>query len=416
MKKIVNKVKPKSEFTRNVLTLMTGAGVAQIVPIIISPILTRIYTPEDFGVLALFVAIVSIIASVASGRYELAIMLPKKDGDATNLLALGFVFACVTSCITLFVVICFYKTLSETLGLWLYALPFAVFFTGVWNLLNFFNNRKKEYRKLARTNVERSVFLAIIQLTIGFIVKGSYGLVSGQVFSQAYASTRLFLISGINTQVLSAISWLKMIALAKKYKDFFKYSILAVLANALSIHLANIFISSMYGLVALGFYALVQRTLGMPGVLLGSAFGQVIFQQAVSEKQQTGKALKTFKYAVIRLSLIGLLLFSCIYFFVEGLFAYVFGEEWRTAGEYAKILVPLFYVRFVSSALSCFLSVFEKQFAELMINLLLVSTSVILFMLCKDIFSFLFYSSIFMSLNYIAFLFYYYKLARGEDD
>ena len=89
---MLTKLKPKSEFTRNVLTLMTGTTIAQAIPIAISPILTRLYTPKDFGVLALFVAITSIFGSIANGRYELAIMLPKKDEDAVNILALGSTF------------------------------------------------------------------------------------------------------------------------------------------------------------------------------------------------------------------------------------------------------------------------------------------------------------------------------------
>ena len=74
---MLNKLKPKSEFSKNVLTLMTGATIAQAIPIAISPILTRIYTPEDFGIFALFIAITTIFGTIANGRYELAIMLPK---------------------------------------------------------------------------------------------------------------------------------------------------------------------------------------------------------------------------------------------------------------------------------------------------------------------------------------------------
>ena len=75
-------LKPKSEFGRNVLTLMTGTTIAQAIPIAISPILTRIYTPEDFGVFALYISISTIFAVIVTGRYELAIMLPKKNKDA----------------------------------------------------------------------------------------------------------------------------------------------------------------------------------------------------------------------------------------------------------------------------------------------------------------------------------------------
>ena len=84
---MLDNLKPKSEFSRNVLTLMTGTTIAQAIPIAISPILTRIYTPEDFGMFALYMSIASILSVVATGWYELAIMLLKKDEDTVNILA-----------------------------------------------------------------------------------------------------------------------------------------------------------------------------------------------------------------------------------------------------------------------------------------------------------------------------------------
>lgn len=90
---MLKKLKPQSEFSRNVLTLMTGTSIAQAIPLAISPILTRIYTPEDFGIFALYMSVASMIAVTATGRYELAIMLPKKDDDAMNIVALSIVIS-----------------------------------------------------------------------------------------------------------------------------------------------------------------------------------------------------------------------------------------------------------------------------------------------------------------------------------
>ena len=87
--------KPESEFGRNVLTLMTGTTIAQAIPVAITPILTRLYTPEDFGLLAVFVAFSTILGSISSGRYELAIMLPENDEDAINIAALCFLLSII---------------------------------------------------------------------------------------------------------------------------------------------------------------------------------------------------------------------------------------------------------------------------------------------------------------------------------
>jgi len=417
---MINRLKPKSEFSRNVLTLMTGTTIAQSIPIAISPILTRIYTPEDFGVFALFVAITSIFGRIANGRYELAIMLPKKDEDAINIFALGFIIATMLSLFLLLVVVLFQGNIvkllnNDEIGIWLYFVPITVFFTGLFNILNYFNNRKKQYKDLANANVIKSIVLAITQLSIGFLKQGVSGLISGQIVSQFLANTKLLLNILKDKVLISKISKVKIIALAKRYKDFPKFSMLAIFSNTLSTHLINILISSFYSVATLGFYSLVQKLLGMPSALIGSSIGQVFFQQATKEKQETGKAINSFNSTVKKLIMIGLPSFGILFFIVEDLFAFVFGEEWRVAGMYAKIVIPLFFIRFISSTLSTILIVFEKQKNELLINIILLSTSTFLIFIINDFLSFLYIFSICMTLNYFIFLYYYYKLSKSKE-
>jgi O-antigen/teichoic acid export membrane protein len=208
---------------------MTGTTIAQAIPIAISPILTRIYTPEDFGVLALFVAISSIFGSIANGRYELAIMLPKKDEDAINIFALGFIISSSISLVLLMLVLLFhdyFTTLlnNDEIGIWLYLVPITVFLTGMYNVLNYFNNRKKYYKDIANITIIKSIITAITQLSIGFLKGGASGLISGQVISQMFANMKLLKNIIKDKLLISKISKVKMIALAKRYKDFPKFS------------------------------------------------------------------------------------------------------------------------------------------------------------------------------------------------
>ena len=193
---MLKRFKPKSEFNRNILTLMTGTTIAQAIPIAISPILTRIYTPEDFGIFAIFLAITLIIGSIANGRYELAIMIPKKDEDAINIFALGFIITTSISLLLLVLVLIFqtyftYLVKNEEIGVWLYFVPISVFFFGIFNILNYFNNRKKNYKDISNANILKSIVAAIIQLSIGLIQQGATGLISGQIISQFFANTKL---------------------------------------------------------------------------------------------------------------------------------------------------------------------------------------------------------------------------------
>jgi O-antigen/teichoic acid export membrane protein len=354
---MINRFFKGSEFSRNVLTLMTGTTIAQAIPIAISPILTRIYTPEDFGLLSLFVAITVVFGSIVNGRYELAIMLPKKDSDAVNLLALGFVICAVISFVLAFIVFFLNENIRNLLGnqeieFWLYFVPVAVFLTGVFNLLNYYNVRNKYYKDIRNAAVSKSIVGAASQLSIGILKGGVVGLITGQLLSQVVANSRLIKNLGRKKITVSAVNKIKIIALAKKYKDFPKFTLWAGLFNTLSQNVNNVLISMYYGLSTLGYYSFTERMLGMPASLIGSSIGQVYFQEASKEQQETGSAYNSFISASKKLVLIGLPFYFILYFVVEDVFYYVFGSDWLVAGSYAKIMIPFFMVRFIVSPLT----------------------------------------------------------------
>ena len=141
---------------------MTGSTIANAIPVAISPILTRIYSPEDFGLLALFLAVTTIFGTIVNGRYELAIMLPKKDEDAINIVALGFIIMSLITLILFVIVIIFNEKIvhllsNKDIGTWLYIVPLSIFLIGLFNLLNYFNNRKKHYKDIAKANIIKSI-------------------------------------------------------------------------------------------------------------------------------------------------------------------------------------------------------------------------------------------------------------------
>lgn len=371
IKKKLKNILPKSEFAKNVLTLMTGTTIAQAIPVAISPILTRIYTPEDFGVLTLFLAITTIFGSIANGRYELAVMLPEDDEEAINIFALGVLIVTFLS-VTLFGVVIFFKDYfvslldNKEIGFWLYFVPLTVFFIGLFNMLNYYNNRIKKYKDLAKAKVIKSVILSVLQVCLGLVKKGALGLITGQIASQLFANIKLISNISDNKKLLASIHKDKIKRVAKRYERFPKFSMWAVLCNTLSFKLTEILISTLYSITTLGFYSLVGRVLAMPSTLIGGAIGQVFFQEATKEKHTTGKAEKVFKRTLKKLLLIGTPFFLILFFIVEELFAFVFGEEWRIAGYYAKILIPMFYIRFIVGTLSNIVNVFEQQIFSLL--------------------------------------------------
>ena len=370
---MIERLKPKSEFSRNVLTMITGTTIAQAIPVAISPILTRIYTPEDFGVFAIFIAIAAIFGAVASGRYELAIMLPKKDEDAINIFALGFIITTLISFFLLILILLFGDQFvlfinDETLKPWLYFVPISVFLLGLWNILNYFNNRKKQYKELARANILKSLILAIVQLSFGFMKAGVGGLISGQIFSQLFANIKLLISIIKNKTLISKISKIKILALAKKYKKFPKFSIPSTFMNTASLQVPVLLLGVFFNSTIVGFYSLSHRFINMPMTIIGSSIGQVFFQESSNikndEKNLRKLTLSTYK----KLFKIGLIPFLLVIVFADYIFGFVFGKNWIIAGEYAQVLSLWIFFVYISAPLSNLCFTLEKQKQALYFN------------------------------------------------
>ena len=416
---MLKRFKPKSEFNRNILTLMTGTTIAQAIPIAISPILTRIYTPEDFGIFAIFLAITLIIGSIANGRYELAIMMPKKDEDAINIFALGFIITTSLSLLLLVLVLIFQKYFifllkNEEIGVWLYFVPISVFFFGIFNILNYFNNRKKNYKDISNANILKSIVAAIIQLSIGFIQQGATGLISGQIISQFFANTKLLKNIIKDKVLISKITKKKIIALAKRYKNFPKYSMPSGLLNITSLQVPVFLLGAFFNIAIVGFYSLSYRFISLPMSIIGSSIGQVFFQKS-SELKNDKKALKKITLETYKkLFKIGILPFAIITVFGDYIFAFVFGKDWIVAGEYAQLLAIWILFLFIHSPITNLFSTLEKQKDALLFNIIIIFSRVLILFFggyfLKDIYITIFlYSAVGVFLN-LSMLFYFFKI------
>ncbi len=419
-----SKFKIKEESSRNIIRLITGTTIAHAIPIAMSPILTRIYAPEEFGIFALVMALSSILGTIVNGRYELAIMLPEDDNEAFNIAALCVAVAAVFSVLILVLVIFFNRQIvqllgSDDIGIWLYFVPITVFLIGFYNVLVFFNNRMGKFADIAKSSIYKSLSLVVVQISIGLLKRGSVaGLVIGQIMSVFSGNLRLLKNVHSSFRREAVISIPEMKRMASRYIRFPKYSILSGLANTLTTHAVNVLISILYSVTTLGFYDLTQRVLGVPSALVGNAVGKVFLQQATKEKRITAKALDSFNSTAQKLIIIALPVFVSLFFIVEDMFAFVFGENWRIAGTYTKILIPLFAIRFVVSPLSHVVVCFEKQRIGLgwQVGLLSLAMMTIIFAGWVELsfIVFLVHFSIIISIYYIVFFVILLLISRGK--
>jgi O-antigen/teichoic acid export membrane protein len=353
-----------------VLTLMAGTTIAQAFPVAISPILTRIYTPEDFGLFAMYVAIVSIVAVIATGRYELAIMLPEKDEDAFQITILASVITLLMSSLLLLIVVTFNREIANILqnpeiSPWLYLLPLSVLITGLYQALNYWHNRNKRYTSIAINRVVQSGGTVSGQLGLYFIMQ-SIGLIIGQLTGQflglLYFLKTYFLKDRRKYKALRS----KAKVLAKQYQNFPKIEVPTALVNVCANQAPNILLASLFSANSAGFYYLTQRVLQVPITLISGSVLDVFKQRASEDYKKYGHCREIFKRTFWALLLIALPLSVVLFIVIQDLFTWVFGESWQEAGTYAQILILPLFLRFMANPLSFVFHIAGKQFWNLL--------------------------------------------------
>ncbi|MFC4891878.1 lipopolysaccharide biosynthesis protein [Pseudofrancisella aestuarii] len=350
-----------NSFKKNVLIIMIGLTIAQAIPVIISPILTRLYSPEDFGAFALYMAAASIMVVAVTGKYEVAIVLPKKDSDAVNLLALSIIISFFVSLISLVIIFVFNTKIISLLGNtkishWLYVLPITILFAGIYQSFNYWLNRKKEYKRIATSAIVQSTTTATANLGMGFGHVGSDGLILGGVFGQGVTIAVLAkMILGVDKNKIKYIRKRKIISMVKKYSKQPKYVLPTSLLDMVSMKIPIFAISSLYhSLIMVGYYMLVERMLSIPMGIIGGAIGQNFYQEFSNRINNNNKKSAKILLLKVWMFLFAIGIFPTILLFIYGpeLFSFLFGESWKEAGDIASILAWMYLFIFISSPTS----------------------------------------------------------------
>ena len=388
---MINKLKPKSDFSKNIVTLMTGSAIAQAIPILISPILTRIYTPEEFGIFALYMAFISIGASIVTAKYETAILLPKKEENAKYLVYISSIFALFFSLLFFIVYMLFsdkFNNFFKVENDVFYFVPFGIFLFAIYAILLQWANRKKEYKNMNKNRLIQSSSISIFQVLTGILNKISFGLIVSDVMGRVIAV--LLILNRVLQQVkLENFSLKKTISLIKRYKKFPKYEMPATVLNITSYELVYIIIPIYFSSVTAGLYFLVFRVLMTPIGFIGSAITEVFKNRAIEDLNKYNSCRRIYKKIFLLLFSIGIFPLLIVTIWGQSIFSFIFGEEWKEAGLYAQILAPLALFRLISSPLSYLFIIKEKLELDLLIQFIffiLVIGSLIIGSFYKDIY------------------------------
>ncbi len=366
---MIRRLNLKSGIARNVLTLFTGSTLAQAIPVLVSPILTRLYTFHDFAVLTVVVTLVSLTGVISAGRYEIAIGLHSEDSEAKKTVYLAF---SITICFSLLLLCVFTSAGTFIAGLlnqpeaapYLVVVSIAILFYGWYQALTFWNIRKRRYADIAASRVSQSLVNSGLSLLFAFTGIPLNGLVvghvSGHIAAVSWSWFRLAPYKEIDFKK-SDLKRSELSRMAKKYSELPKVNGLHALSDVAQSSLIVFIISAMFGSVATALYGLTLRVLQAPLNVLGSSFTAVFYKEMTEKIQRQERITKLLRTTLGTLALLSLPVFVVLFITGPFLFAFVFGESWREAGMYARIMCPWLFLNFIASPVSHLPVILNRQ-------------------------------------------------------
>ncbi|MCJ1908282.1 lipopolysaccharide biosynthesis protein [Planococcus ruber] len=369
MKKLIEfKGMKDNKIIKNFLRVFTGTGLAQIVSIIASIILARIYSPDDFGKLALMVTVVSLCSMVATFKYDAAITVAKKRKEIFKLVITSTFFVFLTFLITLVIIITFSDFFMKRLNVDLFFLllvPLGILMVGLIQVFTSSNTRFKNYKLTSNTTVSQSFITAISQTILGLLFYLSSGLIIGQLIGQIY---KVFKLIKNQSYYFSATLYKKYISLkviintTKEYKDYPLKLGPATILSGVSNNIIILFLGIFFSSNIVGFYAMGQKLIRIPSAVLGTALRQIYFQEGAAIYRKNPIKLLGFTRKIFVILSIAAIVPSLILFFLsEQIFYLLFGEEWILSGTISSILSVYLYFQFVSSPLISTFTILQKQ-------------------------------------------------------
>jgi O-antigen/teichoic acid export membrane protein len=349
---------PKSSFFRKASTLLIGSVVGQGILFLVSPIISRIYSPADFGVLASFTALIGLFGVFACGRYELAIPIPRDQSQALALALIAIIFAFFSALIFFTVLnVHFYANFNfltqYKINFYRYVAPLSMFFYSLYQIFSYWSIRKGAMRQIAQTKIYQGVGSAAAQIVFGYAGFGYLGLVSSDFLSRTLGIFSLSKIFWDDFKIENKINLRSiLIPTALSYKNFPMYSSFSGLINNLGLQMPLFLIGSYYGINFLGQFAIVQRLIVGGLGIIEQNIGQALYSELSNSGISKKLVLKIVKSVSSKLFLFGFFILLPIIFILSINFTFFFGEKWVFAPKIILFLMPFFLLDFIATPIS----------------------------------------------------------------
>jgi O-antigen/teichoic acid export membrane protein len=357
----------ESSFLKHIFIVATGTALAQAIGIVSSPIISRIFDPEHFGGLALYVTVSSLLITISSLGYESAAVLPKENKDAANIVALSTFISFIIFLIILSLVLLTKDLVLDKLEIkkndqvYYYFIPVLVLINSIANSFVYWNNRLTHFKVNSYYRISQSLSIAVLSIFFGWFNFFSNGLIVSFLIGNVLFST-LFILYTCNKSFLGdwEISRTHMLIQAKRYIEFPKVYLVLNFFDSLRENVFVFMIGSYYSLAILGAYSFALRIVRMPLNLISSSVSQVAYQKISKIKNDHGNVSNFLYKLILMLAALSLPIALTFVFFGPELFAFIFGQQWEVTGQYTKILSVWLCANFVSSPISTIPLIFGK--------------------------------------------------------
>ncbi|HBH9953823.1 TPA: type 8 capsular polysaccharide synthesis protein Cap8K [Staphylococcus aureus] len=405
-----------NKFIGDSFLMILSSGIAQVILIITTPIITRLYSPTEFGEFTIFSNIAMILIPIINARYDLLIVNTKNDRSANILSQISFLISLLILLI-LIAIFAISACLYPNFILDFIFIIIMLFLVSLTNIFTNYLNKERKYKVLSLINVFRAGSMALLQIIFGLLALGSLGLIIG--FSLSY-------IAGITLGYKTFKKHFNIVrdkeetkALFLENKNQLVYSTPSILLNSLSFSVVVFFIGILYTNTEVGIYGMAIRVLGIPVTIISLGLSKIFMQQANDYYIEHGN----FRNLLLKFSsilvIVSIILYVPLYLFSEELVNILLGHSWVDAITVIKIVIPLFVIRLIVSTVSLSVIVLQKQQLELILQALFLigttATFVISKMLNLTFLNFVSINTIVLIVSYMIFFIALYYFAKNKQ-
>lgn len=361
-------------FFKNVLWVAGGTASAQAVAMLFAPVITRLYQPEAFGVLGTFQSLIMMLLPLASLALPLAIVLPKENANARQLVRLSMYAAGLVSVLVAVLLAGLREPLldllnMQALGNFVWLIPLALLFYGIAETQKQWLIRAQQFKALAKANITQSLLINSAKVGIGIWFPLAITLVSLNAVMHAVQSAcvLLFYKKPAKTDSTKPDSMRKLL---RYYRNIPLFRAPQLLLNAATQGAPLLFLAAFFGPATAGFFTLSKTVMMIPSTLLGKSINDVFVARIAKAKHNQEPLDRLFNKATLLMAATGIIPYSVVIAFGPTLFGWVFGDNWSMAGEFARWMAIMLFFAFINRPTAAILNVLERHKTFLVYELL----------------------------------------------